>query len=237
MSTEDLSKSSEPSTKWPELPWDKVVDRAERIVFRIHAGQSSGTCFVVSLGKQQESEVYHYMLATAWHVVKDIAGSNHELQFVAANGKTVYEAKAGHYGIFRLGSEHFDTAVIWINSKIRFVAQEDLLPLLDYDLQMPRGVELGWVGFPGIVSSEFCFFKGSVSGYLHDPPTYLIDGVAVNGVSGGPALDNRAHIIGLVSSYIPNQVDEYTTLPGLLTLIPISAIRYWIQNRVGARVI
>jgi len=103
--------------------------------------------------------------------------------------------------------------------------------------QMPRGTEIGILGFPGIVDSEFCFFKGTISGYLSNPPTYLIDAVGINGVSGGPALENRAQIVGLVSSYIPNRVNDYTTLPGLLTLIPIGLIRYWMESKMKARVL
>jgi hypothetical protein len=103
--------------------------------------------------------------------------------------------------------------------------------------QMPRGTEIGLVGFPGIIGGEFCFFKGTISGYLSSPLTYLVDAVAINGVSGGPAFDNHAQIVGLVSSYIPNRVDEYTTLPGLLTLIPIGLIRYWMESKMKACVL
>ena len=87
-----------------------------------------------------------------------------------------------------------------------------------------------------MAEAELCFFHGFISGYFNDPPTYLVDGVAINGVSGGPAFDNRVHIIGLVSAYIPNRVDRQTTLPGLMALIPINAIRYWMEYRVGAKV-
>lgn len=102
---------------------------------------------------------------------------------------------------------------------------------------MPRGSEVGILGFPGLVEPELCFFKGSVSGFLNQPPTYLIDGVAINGVSGGPAFDSRAHLIGLVSAYIPNRVDESTTLPGLMSLMPISAIRFYLETSMKAHVL
>lgn len=225
------------SKKWPQMPWEKVVDRVERIVFRLLAGDSAGTCFAVSIGTLPETKSIHYMFATAWHVVKDIAGSDQPIYMVAADGKTVCEAKAGCYAIFPLGSEAFDTALIMVKSPENIVSQNDLLPIFGPEAQMPRGMEIGLVGFPGIVGSEFCFFKGMVSGYLNRPPSYLVDSVAINGVSGGPAFDNRAQIVGLVSSYIPNRVDQYTTLPGLLTLIPIGLIRYWMETKMKARVL
>jgi hypothetical protein len=34
---------------------------------------------------------------------------------------------------------------------------------------------------------------------LKAPPVYLVDGVAINGVSGGPVFDDRCHLVGLVS--------------------------------------
>ena len=82
-----------------------------------------------------------------------------------------------------------------------------------------------------------CFFHVYISGYLNDPPTYLVDGVALNGISGGPALDNSAHVIGLVSAHIPNRVDQDTTSPGVMSLVLINAIRYWMEHRIGARVL
>ena len=225
------------SKKWPKMPWEKVVDHVERIVFRLLAGDSAATCFAVSIGTLPETKSIHHMFATAWHVVKDISGSDQPIYMVAADGKTVCEAKAGCYAIFPLGSEAFDTALIMVKSPENIVSQKDLLPIFGPEAQMPRGMEIGLVGFPGIVGSEFCFFKGMVSGYLNRPPSYLVDGVAINGVSGGPAFDNRAQIVGLVSSYIPNRVDQYTTLPGLLTLIPIGLIRYWMETKMKARVL
>ncbi len=225
------------SENWPQMSWEKVIKRVERIVFRLLAGDSAGTCFTVSIGKLPETKSIHYMFATAWHVVKEVAGSDQPIYMVAANGKTICEAKAGCYAVFSLGSEAFDTALVMVKSPEDIISQNDLLPILGPETQMPRGMEIGLAGFPGIVGGEFCFFKGTISGYLHKPPSYLVDGVAINGVSGGPAFDSSAQIIGLVSSYIPNQVDEHTTLPGLLTLIPIGLIRYWMETKMQARVL
>lgn len=224
-------------TKWPQMPWDKVVDLVERAVFQIWAEGSTGTCFLISVGKQHQSNSDNYMFATAWHVVEKIAGSEQSIFLSSSDGKSIYETAAGSYGIFRLGSEVFDTAGIWLKSPAKIVSQEDLLPILGYQWQMARGTEIGWVGFPGIAGGNLCFFRGVVSGYYDSPPTYLVDGVAVNGVSGGPAFDDRAHIIGLISSYIPNRVDQFTTLPGLVGVIPIAAIRYWLERKMKAQVI
>jgi hypothetical protein len=233
-----MSVKKKAATKsWPKTSWENVIDRAERIVFRLIAGDSAGTCFAVSIGTSPKSRSIHYMFATAWHVVKDIAGSDKPIYMVAADGKTVCEATAGCYAIFPLGSEAFDTALIMVRSSEKIVSQSDLMPIFGTESQMPRGTEIGIVGFPGIVEGEFCFFRGVISGYLNHPPTYLVDAVGINGISGGPAFDDHAQIIGLVSSYIPNKVNEYTMLPGLLALIPIGLIRYWMESKMKARVL
>ena len=156
---------------------------------------------------------------------------------ISANGKVAFEAKAGFYQIIRLGSEVFDTALIYVKTSEEILPQEHLLPMLDWDMEMPKGKEIGWVGFPVIGGGEFCFFNGTISGHVKSPPTYLVDGIAINGVSGGPALDNRAHIIGLVSSYMPNQLNKYITLPGLVGLIPINAIRFYMEHKISARIV
>jgi hypothetical protein len=185
----------------PKMSWDKVVDRVERIVFQLLAGDSIGTCFAVSIGTSPESHHLYYMFATAWHVVKDIAGSDQYIYMVAADSKTVCEAKAGCYAIFPLGTEAFDTALVMVKSSEEIVTQSTLLPIFGPESQMPRGTEIGIVGFPGIVQSEFCFFKGMISGYLSNPPAYLVDAVGINGVSGGPALETRARAFDMPSQY------------------------------------
>lgn len=222
---------------WPEMPWDKIVDLAERVVFQIWTGETAGTCFAISIGRQPKSSSAHYIFATAWHVVENTIDSDFSLNMLSANGKIRFEAKSGYYQIIRLGSEVFDTTLIYLRTSEEIVAQNHLLPMLDWDLEMPKGSEIGWVGFPKIGGGEFCFFKGTISGHVKSPPTYLVDGVAINGVSSGPALDNHAHIIGLVSSYIPNQLDKYITLPGLVGLIPINAIRYYMGHMLKASVV
>ncbi|MGH7973828.1 MAG: hypothetical protein ACREIC_34355, partial [Limisphaerales bacterium] len=89
---------------------------------------------------------------------------------------------------------------------------------------------------PGLVFPELCFFQGCVSGYQEQPPIYLVDGVAINGVSGGPAFDRSGLVVGLVSAYLPNQIDSNTTLPGLMMVTPLNLVRLWMQELLGARV-
>jgi hypothetical protein len=227
---------TEPIQQWPELRWDEAVDRVAKSVFRLYAGSSGGTGFLVGLGRDRQSGDYYATLATAWHVLEGLPGTSDELEIVSVDRRTVFTSAADQVGFHPIGDARYDTGLIILRTGSPILQETELLPLFPYDSVLARGADIGWLGFPGITEPELCFFHGHISGYLNDPPTYLVDGVAINGVSGGPAFDNRAHIIGLVSAYVPNRVDERTTLPGLMTLVPINAIRYWMEHRVGARV-
>ena len=106
---------------------------------------------------------------------------------------------------------------------IHFSAQELPLPnasvpFLEINKRLNEGVETGWLGFPAVAPSNLCFFCGHISAWLQPDEAYLVDGVAINGVSGGPAFmqDNNGKpvIIGLVTEYRPNFATG-NVLPGV----------------------
>jgi hypothetical protein len=82
------------------------------------------------------------------------------------------------------------------------------------------GVEIGWLGFPAIPEASLCFFTGIVSALVESQNAYLVDGVAINGVSGGPAFHlfdsetDPVYVMGVVSAYVPNRATG-EVLPGL----------------------
>ena len=63
----------------------------------------------------------------------------------------------------------------------------------------------GMHGYPAIEPYTLCFFAGTVSARLENRNAYLVDGVAINGVSGGPVFhcvdSDQVQIIGCVSAY------------------------------------
>jgi hypothetical protein len=86
------------------------------------------------------------------------------------------------------------------------------------------GVEVGWMGFPAIPPYKLCFFSGRISCLLESELAYLVDGVAINGVSGGPViwlLYDNVRYIGVVSAYIPNRATG-EVLPGLAVVRHVS---------------
>jgi hypothetical protein len=83
---------------------------------------------------------------------------------------------------------------------------------------LPIGAEVGWLGFPAIAQYTLCFFSGNVSAWQEWRNAYLIDGVAINGVSGGPVIystpTDGVQIVGCISAYRANRATG-EALPGL----------------------
>jgi hypothetical protein len=89
---------------------------------------------------------------------------------------------------------------------------------MEINKRLNPGVETGWLGFPAVAPFNLCFFCGHISAWLENDEAYLVDGVAINGVSGGPAFvqDDQENptIIGLVTEYRPNFASG-APLPGV----------------------
>lgn len=100
-----------------------------------------------------------------------------------------------------------------------FELPDNVLPIMAADKFKPIGTEVGWVGYPSIAFPHLCFFSGRVSAFLANDDSYLIDGVAINGVSGGPVFamlkDDQPQLLGTISAYMANRV-RGEALPGLL---------------------
>ena len=218
--------------KYPSLPWPDVVDRVAQGTYRLDTDQASGTGFLLTIGTGPQSHVA--LLATAWHVVSDGAGGS--LAVRDQHGHTVVKSDGRNICAVQVG-KGFDSAVVVIESPEPIFRQEQLLPSMPHDMQLARGSEVGWLGFPGIVDPELCFFHGHIAGFMTDPPVYLVDGVAINGVSGGPVFDDRCHLVGLVSAYLPNKVDDATTLPGVSWMVPLNFILAWVHSNLKPRVL
>jgi Trypsin-like peptidase domain len=133
----------------------------------------------------------------------------------------------------------------------RFLKAEDRVIFLDHptdsaivlflkgELQLPEspialipvgepcsiGADIGWLGFPNLEPDTMCFFSGTVSAWHPAKKSYLIDGVAINGVSGGPVFHcphpEKPQIIGCVSAYHANRATG-EALPGLLRAQDVS---------------
>lgn len=87
------------------------------------------------------------------------------------------------------------------------------------------GVDIGWLGYPAVEPDALCYFSGTVSARQTSRKAYLVDGVAINGVSGGPVFHclhpESPQIIGCVTAYHPNRATG-EALPGLLRAQDVS---------------
>jgi hypothetical protein len=108
-----------------------------------------------------------------------------------------------------------DLAVIEINTTEQF-------KILPYATQNTwrAGKEAGWLGYPEIYPTELAFFHGYIS--INDKiyNRYFIDGVSIQGLSGGPVFvydDNQnIEVIGIITHYLANINHVGLSLPGLI---------------------
>ena len=200
----------------PDMPWSEAYEAIEPYVVRIATPSGSGTGFLVSRTKGNLIAI-----ATAAHVVDHAHYWEQPIRIEHfATAKSVLLRQADR-AIFL--EEDRDTAALVFN-----IGELDLPstpPVLGPEGRFLKvGCELAWVGFPAVASVNLCFFSGRVSAHRPDEHTYLVDGVAINGVSGGPAFwngGNRLSVTGVVSAYIPNRASGIV-LPGLSIIRDVS---------------
>jgi hypothetical protein len=216
-----------------------IVDDARPLVYRVEVGDAIGTAFLVSITSPESSGQKPALLfATAGHVVKEIDSSGPNLLLRSSDNSIVYESKSFNMIGYRIGSDEYDTGIIYVRVDDPPVSVDKLLPLLPHRFTLRQGAEVGWLGYPGLANPYLCFFSGVVSSHVSEPIGYLIDGVAIHGVSGGPAFNREGAFAGIVSQYIPNLRDDPSrkggklTLPGLLWLPSAGFLDYWMDTNL-----
>lgn len=192
------------------IQWYEAVEKVRPYIVRIVTPYGAGTGFVVSHSEKGDL----YGVATAAHVVAhahewglpiriehDTSGQNLLLQ---VNKRAVL-----------IDETHDSAALVFEPSSLTL--PKNPAPLIDEGKVLKVGVEIGWLGFPALSPKELCFFHGRISAQIENDSGYLVDGVAINGVSGGPALwlaYKDFNYVGVVSAYVPNRATG-EVLPGL----------------------
>ncbi len=224
-----MSSSSTPRIS----PWVSAAERVSKVVFRLEGDPSSGTCFAVSCSETKNPYSYFLMLATAYHVVKDQKQGS-LLRLISSDETMVLDSQTNDILVVPPSLPEYDIALLFVESQHPLIAPKDLPPFPPDNGNYPaRGTELGWLGYPGVAWPELCFFRGSISGYQSNPPNYLIDGVSINGVSGGPAFNQDGVIFAAVQRYLPNRLSDNLTLPGLMGAVPISSLMKWMSQNLN----
>lgn len=189
------------------MQWHISVERFTPYVVRILTPQLSGTGFFVSSSKNTTL----CAVATADHVISHAHYWEEPIRIEhIASGKILLLRQADRVVSAQPRS---DTAAIIFERK-DLPVPSDSLPLTPKDRHVKPGVEIGWLGFPAIPSANLCFFSGRISAWVEQEAAYLVDGVTINGVSGGPAFNVDGMLVGVVSAYIPNRATG-EPLPGV----------------------
>lgn len=195
------------------MEWHEGIQAIRPHLVHISTPRGSGTGWLVSTSKTTNL----CAIATAAHVV--------DYAHYWETPIRILHPESGKSVLFRSSARaiHLDTS---IDSAAIIIDRGDLslpagpLELIDSTKFIKAGVEIGWLGFPTVHPSNPCFFSGRISYYNEDQKRYLVDGVAINGVSGGPTfrcLADKPELIGIVSAYIPNR-STGEPLPGVAVI-------------------
>lgn len=193
------------------MDWNQIVQKITPYVVMIETPSGHGTGF---LCLYNEAKTF-CGIATADHVIAHADDWQQPIRIHHhATGTQTFLKEDGRV---ILRDKYKDSAVILTDpSQLKF--PESLIPLLPVETRLPVGTEVGWIGYPGVIRHTQCFFSGNVSAFQDYRHAYLIDGVAINGVSGGPVLystpTDGIQIIGSISAYIVNRATG-EALPGL----------------------
>lgn len=193
------------------MNWDQVVKKVAPHVLKIETPSGHGTGF---LFMYNDTSTW-CGIATAAHVVAHADDWQQPIKIIHPHsGKTVF-LKQDTRVIYR--DFKTDSAVI-LFFKSDLQLPESPIALLPMGSLIDIGAEVGWLGFPSVAPNNLCFFSGNVSARQESRNAYLIDGVAINGVSGGPVLHltgtDGVQIVGTVSAYSANRATG-EALPGL----------------------
>lgn len=198
------------------MSWSSTFKKVEPYIVKIETPSGAGTGFFFAY-----NEVKDFVgIATALHVVQDVDDWRQPLKI--ARVKENKELFVEHSERVVIVDYERDSAVILIRvdalESAGLRVPDQMLPIMPSHKFKTIGVHLAWAGYPAIASRTLCLFQGSVSAFDEDDDSYYIDGIAINGVSGGPVFDEKdkgPEIVGIVSAYHYNRASG-GNLPGLL---------------------
>ena len=188
--------------------WREAIEIVKSYVVKITTPSGTGTGFLCAYTEDKKV----CGIATAAHVVNKAHTWEEPIRIQHFNSGETILLHVSNRAI-KLDLK-LDTAVI-LFAKGKMPFPEDTLTFLSEKKYRKAGNEIGWVGFPSVSPNNLCFFTGSISCWVNDLQSYLVDGVAINGVSGGPVFYTTTkgiEVIGSVSAYLPNKVG---VTPGL----------------------
>jgi len=192
--------------------WSECHRRMLPYVFEIETPSGSGTGVFFAY-TQEETLI---AIATAAHVVEHAEDWKQPIrlrQHISGKTRFLEDAKR----VILLDRRRDSASIIFANDGFNLPSRT--LPMIEKGTYTDIGIEVGWTGYPAIASPQLCLFTGRISAIVRDEDSYLIDGVAIHGVSGGPVFaclaDDRPQLLGTISAYMPNRI-RGEVFPGLL---------------------
>lgn len=208
------------------MNWDQVVQRVTPYIVKIETPTGYGTGF---LSLYNEDKTW-CGIATAAHVVSDADEWQKPIKIRHQDSPDVLFLHPKERVIYI--NWKTDSAVI-IFFKGNLNLPEIPIALFPVGTPLSIGIEVGWLGFPAIEPYTLCFFSGNISARQEFRKAYLVDGVAINGVSGGPVLHltetEGVQIVGVVTKYRANRAYG-ESLPGLSIAQDVSHFHGVIQH-------
>ena len=207
--------------------WAIPVRNLKDYVVRIETPNGHGTGFVVPTPAGDTTRC----VVTAWHVINHASEWNEPIKINHLSSKKCVFLRPDQRRINPAPGR--DQALIHFSaSELPF--PEVNLSFSETDTHYVEGVEVGWLGYPAVAPATQCFFCGHISAYIEDTEEYFVDGVAINGVSGGPAFiqgkNEKPIIIGLVTEYHPNFATG-KALPGISVIRSINPLMKHYQEQ------
>ena len=194
-----------------QAPWVKIANAVKDCVVLIETPGGRGTGFIV----QPPPGSTHQTVVTAYHVIDHALSWREPIKITHfPSGKQAFlDVNARNI----TPNQGRDMALIQFSAKDLPLPQNKV-GMLKEGARLNEGVQTGWLGYPAVAPFNLCFFTRHISAWLEPDEAYLVDGVAINGVSGGPAFyeteQGEILIIGLVTEYRPNLATG-KVLPGV----------------------
>lgn len=199
------------------MNWNTYVKLISPYIVKITTKNSGGTGFLA--GTDDDDVV---AISTADHVIKDAYNNNEAIEIVDSQGTSLTVAPED--GLI-LSDPEFDVAVVTFKNRGILSLPQDFSPITGIQSENENfydivGVEVGWIGYPGGIYDNQCFFSGRISSFIEDEKVYLLDGTGTYGISGGPVFcpvsDDRVTIIGTIIEYRTSPTAAGSpNLPGL----------------------
>jgi len=209
-----------------KMEWQDAFEMVSPCVVKISSPEAMGTGFLMAYQNNKNL----CGIATAAHVVAHPNLWEQPIRIQHSQSDTSILLQEQKRAIFV--DEAMDTAIIISLSKY-FDFPDQPVRLTPDGIHVPIGKEVCWTGYPALAPKTLCLFAGRISCWLEQESAYLADGVAINGVSGGPAFhvnqEGKVEIIGVVSAYIANRATG-EVLPGLCVLRDVQQLQNMVKD-------